>query len=90
MALDGTSERRALLPPRFSVVSSGRCGRPRRRRRSMDQKTRVAVKYRSTWAMVIISVCQFMFMDRRLRHPLFTPFLGIFLALKFVEHGFTP
>ena len=37
----------ALLPPRFSVVSSGRCGRPRRRRRSMDQKTRVAVKYRS-------------------------------------------
>ena len=41
------------------------------------------------WVMVIISECQFVFIDRRLRHPLlFTPFLG--LALKFVEHGFTP
>ena len=38
----------ASLPPRFNVVSSGRCGGPRRRKRSMEQKTRVAVKYRSS------------------------------------------
>ena len=37
----------AILPPRFNVFSSSRCGRSRWRRRSMDQKTRVAAKYRS-------------------------------------------
>ena len=54
----------------------------------MDQKTRVAVKYRSN---VGHGYYFGVFIDRRLRHPLlFTPFLGLFLALKFVEHGFTP
>ena len=47
MALDGTSERRGSPSVKVQCSFKCRCGRPRRRRRSMDQRTRATVKYRS-------------------------------------------
>ena len=90
MALDGTSERCGSPSAKVQCSFKCRCGRPLRRRRSMDQKTRVAVKYRSNvghgyYFGVLMCV------HRSTTSPSlsFHAFLGLFLALKFMEqaHG---
>ena len=61
MALDGTSERRGSPSAKVQCSFKCRCGRPRWRRRSMDQKTRVTVKIqikRGPWLLFrCSSVC---------------------------------
>ena len=72
MALDGTSERRGSPSAKVQyvlfqvvgvVVLVGEEDRWTRRQGWLSNTDQ-------TWTMVIISVCQFVFIDRRLRHPL--------------------